>query len=207
MEKPSCKICRRLGVKLFLKGEKCLSPKCPMLKRPYPPGQRGKRRPSLPSEYNFLLKEKQKLKKWYNLDENQLKRYIKEVFKKKREDMPELLIQKLEKRLDNTVFRLGFAVSRKQARQLVSHGFFLVNGRSVNFPAFEVKEGDLISFKPTRQKKEIFSKIKTMVKKQKTPSWLQLDPEKLEGKVIGKPNLAEAAPPADIASVFEFYSK
>jgi small subunit ribosomal protein S4 len=207
MKKPSCKICRRLGVKLFLKGEKCLSPKCPMLKRPYPPGQKGKRRPSPPSEYSFLLKEKQKLKRWYNLRERQLKKYVKEILERKKENMPEQLIEKLENRLDNTVFRLGFATSRKQARQLVSHGFFLVNGEPVNFPAYELKVGDVISFRPSKQKTEIFSKLKLTIKKQRTPSWLQLDPEKLEGKVIGKPNLAEAAPPADIPSIFEFYSK
>ena len=207
MKKPSCKICRRLGVKLFLKGEKCFSPKCPMLRRPYPPGQKGKRRLGPPSEYSLLLKEKQKLKKWYNLDENQFKKYVKEVLAKREENMPELLIKKLEGRLDNTVFRLGFAVSRKQARQLVSHGFFLVNGRPVNFPAFQVKKGDVISVKPTKMKKEFVSNLKATLKKQRPPSWLRLDAEKLEGKIISEPNLAEAAPPADIPSIFEFYSK
>jgi len=207
MKKPSCKICRRLGVKLFLKGEKCLSPKCPILKRPYPPGQKKKRRPAPPSEYALLLREKQKLKKWYNLDENQLKKYIKEIFKKRGEDMPELLIRKLEGRLDNAVFRLGFSLSRKQARQLVSHGSFLVNGKSVRFPAFQVKKTDIISVKPQRQKKYFSSNLKSMLKKYKTPNWLELNVEKLEGKVIGEPNLAEAVPPADILSVFEYYSK
>ena len=207
MRKPTCKICRRLGVKLFLKGERCLSPKCPMVKRPYPAGQRGKRRPSPPSEYALLLKEKQKLKNWYNLEETQLRKYAKEILKKRGQDMSELLIQKLEKRLDNTVFRLGFGVSKKQARQLVSHGFFLVNGKPVRFPAFELKKGDTISVKPQKQKREIFSNLKTKLKKYKTPSWLQLNLENLEGKVIGEPNLAEAAPPADILSIIEFYSK
>lgn len=207
MRKPSCKICRRLGVKLFLKGEKCLSPKCPMLKKPYPPGQKGKRRPTPPSEYAFLLKEKQRLKKWYNLEEAQLKNYVKEVLKRRSENMPELLIQKLEKRLDNVVFRLGLAISRKQARQLVSHGFFLVNGKPVKFPAFQVKKGDTVSLKPTKQKKEFISNLKTKLKKYKTPKWLELNVEKLEGKVIDEPTLAEAMPPADIPSIFEFYSK
>lgn len=178
-----------------------------MVRKPYPPGQRGKRRPSLPSEYSLLMREKQKLKKWYNLRETQFKKYVKEILEKRGENMPELLIQRLEKRLDNVVFRLGFAISRKQARQLVSHGFFLVNNRAVRIPSFEVKKGDIISLKPQKQNKKIFLNLKNILKKHKTPSWLELDIEKLQGKVVGEPNLEEAAPPADILSIFEFYSK
>lgn len=207
--KAKCKICRRLGVKLFLRGEKCLSPKCPMIKRPYPPGQRGKRRPSPPSEYAILLREKQKLRHWYNLSERQFKNYVKEILEKrgKVEDASVLLIQNLEKRLDNVVFRLGFAVSRAQARQLVSHGHFLVNGKSVNIPSFRVKVGDTISLKPQKLTKTFFKDIKTKLKKANIPSWLSLDVEKLEGKVIGEPKFEEAAPPAEVSAVFEFYSR
>lgn len=207
MKKPTCEICRRLGVKLFLRGEKCFSPKCPMVKRAYPPGQKTKRRLGPPSEYALQLREKQKLKYWYNLRERQFKNYVREVLRKGGGNMPEELIKKLENRLDNTVFRLGFALSRRQARQLVSHGFFLVNDKKVNIPSYQLKRGDKISLRPGKEKKSIFTNLKKILKKQKVPSWLQLDVEKLEAKVIGQPNLAEAAPPGDILTVFEFYSR
>lgn len=207
MKNKKCKICRRLGVKLFLKGEKCLSPKCPMIKRAYPPGQKGKRRLGPPSEYALQLREKQKLRYWYNLEERQFKNYVKEVLKKGGENLPEILIKKLENRLDNTIFRLGFAPSRAKARQLVSHGFFLVNGKKVKIPSYQLKKGDKISLRPGKEKKKVFAELKTILKKYRPPSWLELDVEKLEGKVIGEPNLAEAAPPADILTIFEFYSR
>ena len=143
MESSKCKICRRLGVKLFLKGERCLSPKCPMVKRPYPPGQKRKRRKGSPSEYAIQLGEKQKLKIWYNLAERQFKNYIKKVLEKRAriEDAASELIRILESRLDNVVFRLGFTPSRAQSRQLVSHGFFLVNGKPINIPSYSLKQG------------------------------------------------------------------
>jgi small subunit ribosomal protein S4 len=209
MKEAKCKICRRLGVKLFLRGEKCFSPKCPMVKRPYPPGQKGKRRLSPPSEYARELREKQKLKKWYNLEERQFKRYVKEALAKrgKVEDASVYLIQKLEKRLDNVVFRLGFAQSRDQARQLVSHGHFLVNGKPVNIPSFSLKVGDVISLKPQKTKKVIFKDLKSKLKKEKIVSWLSLDVEKLEGKIIAEPKVEEIAPPVEVSAIFEFYSK
>lgn len=209
MIKAKCKICRRLGVKLFLKGEKCLSPKCPMIKRSYPPGQKGKRRKGSPSEYAVQLAEKQKLKIWYNLAEGQFKNYVKAVLGKRAriEDAATELIKILESRLDNVVFRLGFAQSRVQARQLVSHSFFLVNGRAVNIPSFRVKKGDVISLKPQKIEKSIFKNLKSLLKKHKTPDWLELNVEKLEGKVIGQPKLEEAAPPVEISAIFEFYSR
>jgi small subunit ribosomal protein S4 len=204
-----CKICRRLGVKLFLKGDKCLSPKCPMVKRAYPPGQKKKRRPTPPSEYGKALREKQKLKNWYNLKERQFKNYVKKTLKRRGrvEDTSSLLIKILESRLDNVVFRLGFANSRAQAQQLVSYGHFLVNGKSIDTPSCLVKKGDIVSIKAQKTKKAIFQNLKNLLKKYKTPSWLALDVEKLEGKVIGEPSLEEAAPPVEISVIFEFYSK
>jgi small subunit ribosomal protein S4 len=180
-----------------------------MVKRPYPPGQRGKRRPSPPSEYKRELIEKQKLRHWYGLDDKQLKNYVKEVLKKrgKAEDVSALLIQNLEKRLDNVVYRLGFADSRAQARQLVSHKFFLVNGKPVNIPSFRVQVGDVISLKPQKSKKVIFKDLKEKLKKHSLPSWLSLDPERLEGKVISEPKVEEVAPPVEVSAVFEFYSR
>ena len=204
-----CKICRRLGVKLFLKGEKCLSPKCPMVKKPYPPGQKRKRRPTPLSEYGKELREKQKLKNWYNLGERQFKNYVKKVLTKRQkvEDPATLLIKSLETRLDNVIFRLGFVNSRALAKQLVSHGHFLVNGKSIDTPSYLVKKGDIISIKPSKIKKVIFQNLKNLLKKYKPPSWLELNINKLEGKVIGEPSLEEAAPPVEISSIFEFYSR
>lgn len=206
-----CKICRRLGVKLFLKGERCLSPKCPMVKRPYPPGQKGKRRKGPPSEFGKESREKQKLKILYNLGEKQFKNYVKKVLERKGKvgDLSAFLIKILESRLDNIIFRLGFALSRAQARQLVSHNFFLVNGKPVNLPSYQLKKGDVIAVKP--QKTGVSTgwvqNLKNLLKKYKTPSWLELDIEKLQGKVIGDPKLEEAAPPVEISVIFEYYSR
>jgi small subunit ribosomal protein S4 len=204
-----CKKCRRMGVKLFLRGEKCFSPKCPMVKRPYPPGQKGKRRKGPPTEYALQLQEKQKLKLIYNLSERQFKRYVKEVLEKrgKIRDAEEAFVQLLEKRLDNVIFRLGFAVSRAQARQLISHGFFLVNKKSINIPSYRVKVGDVISVKPQKLSKVIIKNIKNSIKDKKPPSWLEINPETLEGRVLKEPSLVEAQVPVDISKIFEFYSK
>lgn len=209
MTDAKCKICRRIGTKLFLKGEKCLSPKCPMLKKAYPPGIKKKRRRVNLSEYGKELREKQKLKNWYNLKEKQFRKYVKNILKKrgKVEDAASLLIQTLESRFDNVIYRLGIATSRPQARQLVSHGHFLVNGKPVNTPAFQVKKGDKITLSLGSQKKKSFEKIAVSLKKYKPPVWLKLQAEKLEAEVIGLPTIEEAAPPAEISTIFEFYSR
>jgi small subunit ribosomal protein S4 len=209
VKEAKCRICRRLGMKLFLKGEKCFSPKCPMIKRPYPPGNLKKRKPMPPSEYKRELIEKQKLRFWYGLSDRQLKNYVKNVLKnrKKGEDVSALLIQNLEKRLDNVVYHLGFAKSREHARQLVSHKFFLVNGKPVNIPSYILKVGDTISLKDHKLKKVIFKDLKEKLKKQVVPNWLSLDPEKCEGKVISEPTVEKSVLPIDVPSVFEFYSR
>lgn len=209
MKNNKCKICRRVGVKLFLKGDRCLSAKCAMIKRPYPPGERSKRRRGSFSEYGKELKEKQKLKNWYNLTERQFRKYVKEVLEKrgKVEDAGALLIKKLESRLDNVVFQMGFAVSRTQARQIISHGYFLVNGRKVNIPSYQVKKGDKITLHPKTSKKAIFQNLSSALKKHKAPSWIKVNPAKLEVEIVGQAELEDAAPPAEISSIFEFYSK
>lgn len=210
MEKTKCRICRRLNTKLFLKGERCFSPKCAMVKKPYPPGQPPKRRLSPPTEYALLLKEKQKLKNWYNLSERQFRKYVKEILTKRKktgEDLGKILIQKLEKRLDNVIYRLGFASSRDQARQLVSHSHFLVNEKPVNIPSFETKVGDVISVKPQKQKKKFFQELKEKLKNHKLVSWLELDLNNFKGKIKKEPNPEEVMPPVEISSIFEFYSK
>src|SRR3990167_1033308 len=150
-----CKTCRRLGQKLFLKGDRCLSQKCAMVRRAYAPGPQKKRRGGSPSEYKKSLQEKQTLKRWYGLSERQFKKYVKETLLRmgKVEDVANELIRRIEKRLDNAVFRLGFALSRAHARQLVSHGIFLVNGKPVNIPSFELKKGDVITIKESKKSK------------------------------------------------------
>lgn len=212
MPNSQCKTCRRLGTKLFLKGEKCFSPKCPMLRRPYPPGRRKKRRTAF-SEYSRELREKQKLRNWYNLREVQFKNYVKEILKKRgrsastKEDAPTLLIQKLERRLDNIVFRMGFANSRPQARQLISHGHFLVNGKKVNIPSFQIKKGDKVSVSEISRKKNAFKDISLIIKKKQIPSWISVDAKNLEGEIKSLPTLIEVAPPVEISMIFEFYSR
>jgi small subunit ribosomal protein S4 len=196
-----CKICRRAGIKLFLKGEKCLSSKCPLIRKPYVPGKKGKRRVAALSEFGKELKEKQKLKKWYNLRERQFRKYVKE------NPSVALLIQKLESRADNVIYRLGMAGSRVQARQLVSHRHFLINGKTSNIPSLQLKKGDKISLKPASQKKKNFVDLLPRLKKHKAPSWLKLNAEKFEGEVTGIPTIEEAAPPAEIPTIFEYYSR
>lgn len=180
-----------------------------MVKKAYPPGMRKKRRPTAPSEYGKELKEKQKLKNWYVLSEQQLGNYVRNILKRRGrvEDASALLIQKLETRLDNTVFRLGFTPSRSQARQLVSHGHFLVNGRPINTPSYQLRKGDKISLKPISQKKKNFENLSASLKKQHPPSWLKLDQANLQGEVVALPDLEEALPPAELASVFEYYAR
>jgi len=183
-----------------------------MIKKAYPPGNTGKRRGRALSEYGKELKEKQKLKGWYGLRERQFSKYVKEVLEKAHRakgaaNPAELLVKELESRLDNTVFRLGLAPNRAQARQLVSHGHFLVNGKPVDIPSFSLRKGDKISIRPNSLKKPVFEKLPANLKKYQTPSWLKLDKEKMEGEFIGVPNLEEVAPPAEISSIFEFYSR
>ena len=204
-----CKICRRQGVKLFLKGERCYSPKCAIVRRPYPPGKKGKRRPRPLSEYGKELREKQKLRNWYNLRERQFRNYVKEVLSKKSrvEDAPSRLIRTLERRLDNVVFRLGFAASRPKARQLVSHRHIMVNDRVVNISSRLVKKGDKIKIKPTSVKKPLFQHLSRVLKKHTVPSWLSLNIEKLEGEVKGLPKVEEALPPVKMSAIFELYSR
>ncbi len=206
--KAKCKICRRLGVKLFLKGERCFSTKCAMIKKPYPPGQPGKRKKSGPSEYALQLREKQKMRNYYQLREKEFKKYVEWVLNQrgKVEDASFLLLKKIESRLDNIIFKAGFALSRRHARQLVSHGFFKVNDQPINIPSFEVKKGDEISLREGAEKKKIFQDLKTILKNKKIPSWLKVDIEKMKIKVVGEPTLKEA-PPVEISTIFEFYSR
>jgi len=196
-----------------------------MVKKSYPPGEKGKRRVRALSEYGKELREKQKLKNWYNLGEKQFRKYVKEALgkRKKMEDAVTSLVKTLESRLDNVIFRLGFCPSRSQARQLIGHGHFLVNGKIINIPSYLVKKGDKITIKKSSGKKKVFQSLPTLLKKCKPPGWLELNTqalakrgdeatasstlEKLEGKVIAEPSIEEVAPSVEISAIFEYYSR
>ena len=209
MTTDKCKICRRLGDKLFLKGERCLSPKCAMIRKPYAPGQKNKKRTGLLSIFGKELREKQKLKNWYNLRERQFRNYVEEVLKKRggTEDASTQLIQILERRLDNVVLKLGFVNSRVQARKLISQRHFLVNGRIVNYPSMSVKIGDKVQIRPESLKKGMFKNISSTIKKHVPPSWLSLNINNYEGEIKSLPTFEEAATPVEVAAIFEFYSR
>lgn len=209
MAETKCKMCRRAGQKLFLKGEKCFSPKCTFVRKPYAPGRRAKR-PKPISEYGLQLKEKQKLKFLYGLNEKQFANCIKKSMSKGGTDIGLRLIKELETRLDNIVFRLGLARSRNVARQTVNHGHICVNGRKNSIPSYQAKKGDKISIRPQSTDKKIFTDIDILLKKYNTPSWLKLDKSKKEGEVVKLPGIdqkKEIGGDIDLNSVIEFYSR
>jgi small subunit ribosomal protein S4 len=205
-----CKTCRRLGTKLFLKGDRCFTAKCPMIRRPYPPGMKTKMNRGL-SQYGREFKEKQKLKKWYGLREVQFKNYVKDILSKRSsgqsKDSPTLLIQKLESRLDNVIFKMGLANSRALSRQMISHGHFLINGKKVNIPSYHLKIGDKITISEHSLKKNIFKNTLVSLEKKSSPAWILVDAKKAEGTIKSFPSLEEAAPPVEISLIFEFYSR
>ncbi len=201
-----CKRCRRAGEKLFLKGDKCFNQKCAMVRRPYPPGVHGKsRRPRL-SEYGQQLAEKQKVRYAYGISEEQFKKYFKEIANQKG-NKEELLAQKLEKRLDNVVFRLGWAKSRNLARQLVSHGHVRVNGKKLDIPSYHVRKDDLITLKEKSQKSNLFKDLKITLKKHQVPTWLISEKEKFEARVKDEPKLENLDRIGQINMIIEYYSR
>ncbi len=200
-----CKKCRSVGEKLFLKGEKCYSPKCLMIRKPYRPGIHSKKRRIL-SEYARALLEKQKVKWYYGLNERQMVRFFLQAKKKKSIALTESLASELERRLDNVVYRLGMAVSLREAKQLVSHKFFSVNGRIVNIPSYQVRVGDVIVLRKEKRNKKNVEEIKRRIKKINPPTWLELKSDELSGKVLRMPTL-EDAPKFDFDTVVEFYSR
>jgi small subunit ribosomal protein S4 len=201
---PKCKKCRREGKKLFIKGERCFGVKCAMIKRPYAPGQHGQARKIGLSEYGIQLREKQKVKRIYGVLERQFRKYY-EIASRVHGNTGFLLSTLLERRLDNVVYRLGFAFSRNQARQLVNHGHILLNEKKVDIPSFSVKEGDIISLKKSQG--SYFEDLKNTLKNHQTPSWLLLDDQKIQGKVVSSPVLSEIDTGADIHLIVEYYSK
>lgn len=205
---PREKIERRIGEKLFLKGERSHSQKSAMVKKPYPPGIHGKSRGKKPSEYGLQLKSKQKVKNIYRLLEKQFKNYIKASLASKNEPY-ELILRALEHRLDNIVFRSGFAQSRDQARQLVNHGHVTVNNKRVGIPSYQVKIGDEISIREGSRKSVYFTALMPQwLKAYEAPRWIALDKEKLAAQVKGQPLIEESGvSPDDLQSIIEFYSR
>jgi small subunit ribosomal protein S4 len=201
----ACRKCRLVGEKLFLKGERCFSPKCSFTRRSYRPGQHGQK-PLRQSEYAVQLREKQKLKWIYGINEQQLKNYYQKAVKQKGL-IGQVLLETLERRLDNVVFRLGFALSRRQARKLIVQGHFLLNGRKVTVPSILTKVGDKISVKEKSKKMNLFSDLAKRSKNLPMPSWLSLDPKNLEGKIIAMPKREELGINVNEQMVVEFYSK
>jgi len=202
---PDCRLCRREGMKLFLKGDRCYTEKCAFAKRPYPPGQHGQERKKL-SEYGMQLREKQKVKRIYGVLEAQFRRYF-EMAEKMKGIAGENLLSLLERRLDNVVYRLGFASSRGEARVLVSHAHFKVNGKTVNIPSYLVEEGDVIEVKERSKSSPRFIEIKEKYAKKLSPKWLEKDAENLVGKVIALPTREDIDMPIKEHLIVELYSK
>ena len=205
---PREKIERRLGEKLYLKGERSYSQKSAMTKKPYPPGMHGQKGSRKASEFAQQLKSKQKVRNVYRLLEKQFKNYIKKAANSKKEPY-EFILNKLENRLDNVVFRMGFGQSRDQAKQLVSHGHILVNGKRVTIPSFEVKIGDELKVREGSMKSPFFTTLMPLwLKKYDAPVWITLDKEKMAAKIKGLPTLMESGiNVGDLQAIIEFYSR
>ena len=200
-----CKKCRREGIKLFLKGDRCQSPKCALNKRNYPPGMHSSAFRKL-SGYGLQLREKQKTKSIYGLSERQFKKYYNEAVGEKG-DTREILMQFLELRLDNIICRLGFASSRRQSRSLVSHDHFLVNNKKVNIPSYRLKEKDKIEIKKQSISKDLFTNILKKISKADIPSWLKLDSQKMKCEILRLPKRDEIKNDINEQLIIEYYSK
>jgi small subunit ribosomal protein S4 len=200
---PKCKLCRREGMKLFLKGERCLTEKCAVERRSYPPGEHGRGRIKQ-SEYLLQLREKQKARRYYGLLEKQFRGYYEKAAKRSGITGEELL-RMLETRLDNVVYRLGFAASRAQARQLIRHGHFLVNGRRVNIPSYQVRPDDVVALKPGSPVEGVVRDATDLTAS--VASWLQADHDNLTGKVLKLPDRTDIDTPVQEQLIVELYSK
>jgi len=201
----SCRQCRREGVRLFLKGDRCYTPKCAVERRTYPPGQHGQGRRKM-SDYGLQLREKQKLRKIYGVLERQFRGYFKEAGRRPGVT-GENLLQLLERRLDNAIYRLGFASSRSQARQLAAHGHFTVNGRRINVPSYLVRPGDVIDVVAASRQIEPIQVSLSAVGGRRMPEWLQLDADNLRGRVLALPRRQDIDVEAQEQLVVEYYSR
>jgi small subunit ribosomal protein S4 len=203
---PVCRLCRREGVKLFLKGHRCYSPKCPIEKRANPPGQHGDKRPKRTSDFRPYLREKQKVRRIYGVLERQFRRYFRIASKAKGATGSSLLIL-LERRLDNVVFRLGFASSRPEARQMVRHGHVTVNGRRVNIPSYSVREGDVVAIAEKSRSLPLFKDRAAEAESRPAPAWLQRDLATLSGTVLRLPTREDLDPNIQERLIVEYYSR
>ena len=202
-----CRKCRRAGEKLFLKGDRCDSPKCAMVRKAYPPGMHGKNVGRGLSEYGKQLAMKQKIKRIYGVMEKQFKKHFDEI-RNKEGVTGDLLMKRLELRLDNVVYRMGFADSRPLARQLVGHGAFEINGKKVNIPSYRVKVGDLITVRDNKRNKNYFkNRIQILKNRKDFPSWISFDAKKLEGKVLASPSGEKTEVGVDPQLIVEYYSR
>ncbi len=201
-----CRLCRREGTKLFLKGTKCTSDRCPIEKRNFPPGQHGKDRKAKIVGYGLQLHEKQKAKRMYFTLEGQFREYY-EKANRATGVTGELLIQQLERRLDNVAYRLGFAISRRQARQVVRHGHVTVNGRKVNIPSYQVNVGDEIAIRDNAKKFQIVEEGAQFAQQNPLPVWLEMNFESLTGRVLSLPKRADVNLPINEQLIVELYSK
>ena len=203
---PVCRLCRREGMKLFLKGPKCFTEKCPIEKRNFAPGQHGKDRKAKVVGYGLQLREKQKTKRIYFTLENQFRNYFEKAARKPGVT-GELLLQQLERRLDNVVFRLGFAISRRQARQIVRHGHIDVNGRRVNIPSFQVSVGHEIQVREKARKFTAVEVAREFASHQPVANWLEVDRDNLKGRVLNLPKREDINLPVNEQLIVELYSK
>ena len=201
-----CRLCRREGIKLFLKGSKCFTDKCPIEKRNFAPGQHGKDRKAKVVGYGLQLREKQKAKRIYFTQEGQFRNYFEKAARTKGVTGM-MLLQQLERRLDNVVYRMGFAMSRRQARQLVRHGHISVNGRKVNIPSYEVNAGQEITVRESSHKLPILEQAKEFASHQTTPNWLEIDREAYKGRVLQLPKREDIQLPVNEQLIVELYSK
>jgi small subunit ribosomal protein S4 len=202
---PSCRLCRRAGEKLFLKGDRCFTPRCAVERRHAPPGDQSNRR-RRPTDYGVHLREKQKARQMYGVMEDQFRRYMAEAF-----DNPGItglhLLRTLERRLDNVVYLLGFADSRKQARQMVNHGHFQVNGYKTDIPSYLVQVGDVISWKESLKQTDYFKERTEGIPKRPIPTWLSLNQDSMTGQVVTMPADEDLQQAINSRLIVEFYSR
>ena len=203
---PVCRLCRREGMKLFLKGERCYTEKCAIEKRNVPPGQHGRGRKAKLVGYGVQLREKQKVKRTYGVLENQFRRYF-EAADRQKGITGDLLLQMLERRLDNVIYRLGLATSRPQARQLVRHGHFTVNGRKVDIPSYALRQGDTIAVKASSVENAAIAHAMEEVKGRGIPEWLSFDAAAMAGRIASLPTREQINLPVQEQLIVELYSK
>jgi small subunit ribosomal protein S4 len=203
---PVCRLCRREGIKLFLKGSKCFTDKCPLEKRNFAPGQHGKDRKAKVVGYGLQLREKQKTKRMYFAQESQFRNYFEKAARSKGVT-GEILLQQLERRLDNVVYRLGLGISRRQARQLVRHGHIQVDGHKVNIPSYEVNVGEEIAVRESSRKLAILEQAKEFASHQNAPTWLEINRDNYSGRVLSLPKREEIQLPVNEQLIVELYSK